>query len=106
MTEILEHNLEKLINNLETNKFSQTFRLESINKNSSILELRLNPPINLNPELHYKVGLRYLSFYNQIVTIDETNNIFRYTHNNNTWTTLTINKGSWEISELDTEIKR
>ena len=37
MSEILEHNLEKLINNLEANKFQQTFRLESINKNSSIL---------------------------------------------------------------------
>ena len=107
MGDQVANKLENLINTLNAKKFSQTFRLESISTDSSILSLRLRSPIQLDKNLDYKVGLRYLSFYNQIVNIDNTNNIFKYSHNNGTdWTTLTINNGSWEITELDKEIKR
>ena len=92
MGDQVTNKLEDLINTLNAKKFSQTFRLESISTDSSKLRLKLRSPIQLDKNLDYKVGLRYLSFYNQIVNIDDTNNIFRYSHDSGAnWNTLTIN---------------
>ena len=60
----MESLIEKMIDNIESSKFMETIRLESIDNNSSILETTLNPPIKLDPTKHYKVGLRYFSMYN------------------------------------------
>ena len=41
----MTNKLEDLINTLNAKKFSQTFGLESVDKNSSILRLKLRSPI-------------------------------------------------------------
>ena len=75
----MEEKLQQIINNIEASKFEETIRLESINDDSSILQTKLNVPIKLDPSKHYKVGLRYLSFYNNITNINNTNNVFQCT---------------------------
>ena len=101
----MEEKLQQLIDNLESSKFEETIRLESINENSSILRTKLKVPIQLNPDRHYKAGLRYFTVYNNIVNIDNTNNVFRY-KKSNVWKTITIISGAYEITQIDAEIKR
>jgi len=52
----MEALIERMLDNIESSKFMETIRLESIDNNSSILETTLNPPIKLDPTKHYKVG--------------------------------------------------
>ena len=74
----MEEKLQQVIDNIESSKFEETIRLESINENSSILKTKLKAPIQLNPNRHYKAGLRYFTVYNNIVNVESTNNVFRY----------------------------
>ena len=100
----MEEKLQQVIDNIESSKFEETIRLESINENSSILKTKLKVPIQLNPNRHYKAGLRYFTVYNNIVNIDNTNNVFRYSAG--TWKTITIVSGAYEITQIDAELKR
>jgi hypothetical protein len=98
---------EEIISRYMAGKLGMTFRLESLDKDSSILSANLNPPYKLDPNKNYKVGLRYMAFFNQIVNLDTTNNVFRYSKDSGTtWISHIIPVGSWEISQLNTEIQR
>ena len=101
----MEEKVQQLIDSIEASKFEETIRLESINENSSILKTKLKKPIKLNPDRHYKAGLRYFTVYNNIVNIDNTNNIFRY-NNGSGWKVITLITGAYEITQIDAEIKR
>ena len=101
----MEEKLQQLIDGLEASKFELTIRLESISENSSILKTKLKVPIKLNPDRHYKAGLRYFTVYNHIVNIDGSNNIFRY-NNGSGWKEITIIPGAYEVQQIDSEIKR
>ena len=103
----MEEKLQKLVDSINADKFQETFRLESITKDSHILRTKLNTAINLNPERHYRAGLRYFSVYNFIVNITDKNNVFRYSHNSGTnWNVINLPQGAFEISQIDQEIKR
>ena len=82
-----------------------TVRLESITESSSILRTKLKVPIKLNPDRHYKAGLRYFTVYNHVINIDNTNNVFRY-NNGGGWKTVIILPGAYEVKQIDAEIKR
>ena len=49
--DLVTNKLEDLINTLNAKKFTQTFRLESISTDSSILRLKLKSPIKLDINL-------------------------------------------------------
>ena len=103
----MEDKLEKIIDSINADKYQETFRLESITKDSHILKTLLKVPINLNPERHYRAGLRYFSVYNFIVNITDKNNVFRYSHNSGTnWNSIKLPQGAFEIQQIDEEIKR
>ena len=103
----MESLIEKMIDNIESSKFMETIRLESIDNNSSILETTLNPPIKLDPTKHYKVGLRFFTMYNFITNINNTNNVFRYSHDNGTtWNSITLLEGAYEFSQIVAELNR
>ena len=102
----MEERIGDLIDIL-SNKYEQTFQLESIDKNSSIMETTLINPIKLDSKRTYKASMLFFTTYNFIVNINETNNIFRYSHNSgNDWNVITLPIGSYEISQIDAEIKR
>ena len=48
-----------------------------------------------------------INLYNSIPNITEENNIFKYsTNNGSTWTTISLDKGSYEIQAINDEIQR
>ena len=108
----MEEKLQQIINNIEASKFEETIRLESINDDSSILKTKLNVPIKLDPSRHYKVGLRYLSLYNNITNINSTNNNFHCSNGQRPGTiskiteSITLLPGAYEITQIDAELKR
>ena len=79
---------------MESSKFEETVRLESINENSSILKTKQRVPIQLDPIRHYKAALRYFTVYNNIVNIVNTNNVFRY-NNGSGWNTINLISGAY-----------
>ena len=98
----MEERIGDLIDVL-SNKYEQTFQLESIDKNSSIMETTLINPIKLDSKRTYKAGMLFFTTYNFIVNINETNNIFRYSHDSVNWNTITLPIGAYEISQIDTK---
>ena len=62
----MESLIEKMIDNIESSKFMETIRLESIDNNSSILETTLNPPIKLDPTKHYLFIYLFIYLTNNI----------------------------------------
>ena len=103
----MEEKIQELIDSIESSKYEETIRLESIDANSSILRTKLKVPIKLNPNRHYRAGLRYFTVYNNLVNINETNNVFRYSIDNGTsWKTISLLTGAYEIVQIDEEIKR
>lgn len=65
----------------------------------------LSPRIELNPNKKYEAALLSVNLYNSIPNITESNNKFKY-HNGKSWKTITLNKGSYEIEAINTEIQR
>lgn len=73
----------------------------SLSGNSSTLTADFNPPIYLNDNEEYEIGLINFESFNVIPNIDETNNQFIF-HNSS----LTIPTGAYEIKDLVTYIKK
>ena len=100
----MEEKLQQLIDGLESSKFEITIRLESTNGDSSVMRSKLKVPINLNPDRHYKAGLRYFTVYNHVANIDKTTNVFRY-NNGGGWKDTTILPGAYEVNRLTPKSK-
>ncbi len=84
--------------------------------NASSFTTRFNTPKKLNPNRKYECALQYFSTSNYQINITEKNNKFTYTHNGAddpkipstvfTWTTITLEKGAYEIKHINDEIQR
>jgi hypothetical protein len=68
----------------------------ALSGNTSILSADYNPPIYLDDDAEYVVGLSDFETFNVIPNIDETNNKFTYGN-----TTLTIPVGAYEITDIN-----
>jgi hypothetical protein len=67
--------------------------------------VNISPPLNLSDR--WSVGLLSLNTYYSIPNISATNNIFRYSSNGGTtWKTITLNVGSYQITDINSEITR
>jgi hypothetical protein len=64
--------------------------------NSSVLSSDFNPPVYLDENSEYAIGLSNFETFNVIPNIDETNNLFTYGN-----TTLTIPVGAYEIDDIN-----
>lgn len=71
---------------------SLTFTLSG---NSSTLESQFNPPLYLDDDLNYEIGLCNFESFNVIPNIDETNNKFPYDD-----AVLTFPTGAYEIQDI------
>ena len=64
-------------------------------------------PIHLHENKDYEAALLSINLYNSIPNITEKNNIFKYSiDSGDTWKTLSLNKGSYELQAINDEIQR
>jgi len=65
------------------------------------------PPIKLNEEVKYEAALLSIETYNSFPNITHNNNRFNYSvDNGQTWKTITLNTGSYELGHINNEIQR
>lgn len=83
----------------ETLTMSYTFTLKG---SSSVLSADYYPPIDLNPNSQYVLGLIGLYTYNTIPNVMEGNNKFYYDEDDKI---ITIPDGSYEISDIEEYLK-
>jgi len=94
--------LEKIVNNVSREHSYSLLLLSS----TSNFETRIQPPLELRGD-RWAVGLMSLETYNSIPNITDKNNVFRYsTDSGTTWRDITLAVGSYEISQLNSEIQR
>lgn len=95
--------LEKICNNTAP-KESISIVLSS---NSTDLSNTFTPPIVLDPSKKYEMALINLETCNSIPNIDLTNNTFVYSANaGNTWKSIVLPVGSYDIMQINAEIQR
>ena len=76
-----------------------------ISGNSTDITTNFSPPLMLYPEKSYEIALVNMETYYSFPNVDESNNIFRY-FNGKTNKTITLPIGSYELSQVNTEIQR
>ena len=79
-------------------KMSHTFILKG---RESVLTSDFFPPIKLDPDAEYSIGLTDFEVYNSIPNIDNTNNLFYYDQKS-----LIIPTGAYEIGELESYLQQ
>jgi len=68
---------------------------------------KYSPCISLDPKKKFEAALLSIDLYNSIPNITSTNNILRYSKDKGeTYTTIEIDTGSYELSTLNAEIQR
>jgi len=76
-----------------------------LTSNTSEFTTSICPPIQLDDD--WQVGLMNFSVYNNIQNITAKNNVFKCSvDGGNTWTTITLTPGSYEIDTINAEINR
>lgn len=78
---------------------SQTFTLLG---HSNVLKSDYYPPIQLNPEKSYGLGLISFHSFNTIPNVDDSNNQFHY----DTDKVIVLPKGAYEITDIERYIQR
>ena len=77
-----------------------------LSSNKSDFTTQIQPPLEMSGE-RWAVGLLSLETYNSIPNITHKNNVFRYsTDSGATWKEITLAVGSYEISQINSEIQR
>ena len=73
-----------------------------VSGNRSSFNTLFNPKIELDRDKVYEIALVNLETYYSFPNIDDTNNIFVYSHDQGTtWTKIKIPTGSYEIDDLN-----
>ena len=94
--------LEQIVKNT-THKTS--FQIILSNDKSNF-NTRFNPTLELDKDKVYEIALVNLETYYSFPKIDETNNVFVYSHDNgNSWMKIKIPEGSYEIDDLNNTIQ-
>lgn len=89
-----------MIINYCKDKMSFTFTLS---EKSSVLSYDFSPPIYLDEEFDYEIGLTNFDSYNSIPNIDEKNNCFEW--HRETKNLIQVPKGSYELEHIATYIE-
>ena len=77
-----------------------------VSANKSSFNTQFNPKIELHRNKVYEMALVNLETYYSFPNIDESNNVFVYSHNQGvTWTKIKIPIGSYEINDLNNTIR-
>ena len=100
MTEI------QLLERIAKNTDHKTSFQVIVSGNQSSFNTLFNPKIELDRNKVYEIALVNLETYYSFPNIDETNNIFVYSHDQGvTWTKIKIPTGSYEIDDLNNTIR-
>ena len=92
--------LERIAKNHKT-----SFQL-IVSGNRSSFNTLFNPKIELDRNKVYEIALVNLETYYSFPNIDDTNNVFVYSHDQGvTWTKIKIPTGSYEIDDLNNTIR-
>ena len=77
-----------------------------LSSNQSSFNIIFNPKIELDMKKVYEIALVNLETYYSFPNIDDSNNIFVYSHDQGqTWTKIKIPTGSYEINDLNQTIR-
>ena len=77
-----------------------------VSNNKTNFNTRFNPKLELDKDKVYEIALVNLETYYSFPNIDETNNVFVYSHDQGvTWTKIKIPEGSYEIDDINNTIK-
>ena len=68
---------------------------------------KYSPTIHLDPHKKYEVALLSVDLFNSIPNVTSKNNVFKYSVNNgNTWKTIELATGAYELSAINLELQR
>ena len=71
-----------------------------VSNNKTNFNTRFNPKLELDKDKVYEIALVNLETYYPFPNIDDTNNVFVYSHDQGvTWTKIKIPTGSYEIDD-------
>ena len=80
--------------------------LLTLSGQGSRIEKTFQPEISINPGCHYKIAFTSLETYFSIPNIDESNNTLSISRLTEPWRTVTLDKGSYGLLDLNVEIGR
>ena len=104
---MLASNTEELLKQIVTNTSSKTSISMLLSGSTSNFTIRFNPSIDLSQDKKYEVALIRLETYYSFPNIDATNNLFKFSPDfGNTWKTITIPTGCYEVSAINAYIQR
>ena len=75
-----------------------------VSDSKSRSETRFNPRLQLDRDKEYEKALVNLETYYSFPNIDETNNVFVYSPDGNSWVKIKIPEGSYEIDDINNTI--
>ena len=94
--------LQKIVDNV-SRAHSYSLLLSS---NKSDFTTQIQPPLEMRGD-RWAVGLLSLETCNSIRNITDKNNVFRYSSDSGaTWMEITLAVGSYEVSQINSEIQR
>lgn len=73
--------------------------------NKSDFETNINPPLHLDDCKQYEAALLSVDTYYSFPNITSENNVFKY-FNGQSWKTIELNTGSYELSAINDEIQK
>ena len=96
----------KLLQRIAENTSHKTSFQVIVSGNQSSFNTLFNPKIELDTKKVYEIALVNLETYYSFPNIDDSNNIFVYSHDQGqTWTKIKIPTGSYEIDDLNQTIR-
>ena len=68
---------------------------------------KYSPPISLDDSRQHEAALLSIDLFNSIPNITNLNNVLRYSKDDgNSWVTIELDTGSYELSAINNEIQR
>ena len=96
----------KLLERIAKNTDYKTSFQVIVSGNQSSFNTLFNPKIELDRNKVYEIALVNLETYYSFPNIDDSNNVFVYSHDQGvTWTKIKIPTGSYEIDDLNNTIR-
>ena len=97
--------MEDLLKQIVKNTEHKTSFQIIVSDNKSRFKTRFSPTLQLDRDKKYEIPLVNLETYYSFPNIDETNNMFVYSHDNsNSWEKIKIPEGSYEIDDINNTI--
>ena len=102
----MDEEAKDILKQIEKNTAHKTSFQVIVSDNKSNFNTLFNPKIELDREKVYEIALVNLETYYSFPNIDDSNNIFVYSHDQGqTWTKIKIPIGSYEIDDINNYLR-